>query len=183
MRCVADSEMIQDYTTDIIGVLWMQWMLNLRECFLPLALGVLTALSLGESLAVEYPVPDAEGREIEKLLTTQAACWNREDIDGFMQTYWKSDQLTFSSGGKTVKGWQATLDRYKKSYPSGSMGKLNFDGLEIDLLSSEVALVLGNWHLDIKGVKKGGNFSLVLKKIGGHWKIVHDHSSSLEPND
>ena len=125
-------------------------------------------------------VPDTEAERIETLLNRQVVCWNQEDLDGFMETYWKSNRLTFSSGGKTTRGWQATLDQYKKSYPAGSMGKLHFDGLEVDLLSKQVALVLGHWHLDDRGVKKDGNFSLVLKKIEGQWKIVHDHSSRLK---
>lgn len=127
-------------------------------------------------------------KEIEKLLTTQAECWNDGDIDGFMQTYWKSEDLTFSGGGNTTRGWQATLDRYKKSYPKDKMGQLTFDGLETTLLSGEAAMVLGKWHLLIpqeKGEdeKKDGNFTLVLKKIAGDWKIIHDHSSTLEPED
>jgi beta-aspartyl-peptidase (threonine type) len=126
--------------------------------------------------------------EIQQILTTQAACWNRGDIDGFMETYWKSEDLTFSGGGKTTRGWQATLDRYKKSYPKEKMGQLMFDGLEITSLSSESALVLGFWHLQMPTAEKGktelkeGNFSLVLKKFDGDWKIIHDHSSTDDSN-
>ncbi|MFM7710470.1 MAG: hypothetical protein ACKO5C_06105, partial [Ferruginibacter sp.] len=29
------------------------------------------------------------------LLHEQDACWNRGDLDGFMQTYWQSDSLMF----------------------------------------------------------------------------------------
>ena len=127
--------------------------------------------------------------EIESVLTTQSKCWNDGDIDGVMQTYWKSDDLTFSSGGKTTRGWQATLDNYKKSYPKDKMGTLTFDGLEVTILSEEAALVLGKWHLSIpqkdvdEDEKKDGNFSLVLKKVDQAWKIIHDHSSSLEVDE
>lgn len=130
--------------------------------------------------------------QIQQILTTQAACWNRGDIEGFMGTYWKSDELTFSGGGKTTRGWKATLDRYKKSYPKDKMGQLKFDGLEVSMLSADAALVLGFWHLK-QPVKitidaeektayqqKDGNFSLVLKKVDGDWKIIHDHSSTDE---
>ena len=123
---------------------------------------------------------DEVKQQIESLLASQDAFWNAEDIEGFMQTYWKSDDLTFSGGGNTTRGWQATLDRYKKSYPSGQMGKLHFDQLETTLLSENVALVLGRGYLDNRGEKKEGNFSLVMKKFADGWKIVHDHSSTLE---
>lgn len=118
--------------------------------------------------------------EIEAILKVQDEAWNAGDIEAFMQTYWKSEQLTFSGGGKTVRGWQATLDRYRKSYPREKMGKLRFDNLEVSALAESAALVLGNWYLEQGGQQKEGNFSLVMKKIDGQWKIIHDHSSTLE---
>ena len=134
-------------------------------------------------------VSQDDATEIETVLTTQSKCWNDGDIDGFMQTYWKSADLTFSAGGKTTRGWQQTLDRYKKSYPKDKMGTLTFDGLEVTMLSEESALVLGKWHLSIPqkdedaDLKKGGNFSLVIRKLKGDWKIIHDHSSTLEEEE
>ena len=120
---------------------------------------------------------------IKKVLNDQAECWNKKDLDGFMKSYWKSEQLTFSGGGKTTRGWQATMDNYKKSYPPEKMGRLNFEKLEITVLSPESALVLGNWQLDFDGEKKGGNFSLVLKKQNKKWMIIHDHTSTLNPEE
>lgn len=123
-------------------------------------------------------------KEIESLLTRQAAAWNAGDLPRFMQTYWKSDELTFSSGGKITRGWQATLDRYVKSYaPPKEMGTLTFDNLESTLIEKNAALILGDWHLKMKkGKDRDGNFSLVLRKINGQWRIIHDHSSKLEKN-
>ena len=122
----------------------------------------------------------AEPAKIQQLLTDQTKLWNEKDIEGFMQTYWKSKDLTFSSGGSTTRGWQATLDRYKSKYPPEKMGELRFDNLEVSVLSNDVALVLGTWHLKMKETAPEGNFSLVLKKLSGEWKIVHDHSSLKE---
>lgn len=121
-------------------------------------------------------------QRLAKLLREQTKSWNDGDLVGFMQTYWKSDQLTFSGGGLTTRGWQATLERYQKNYsPPKEMGKLNFDELEITLLPTESALVLGNWHLTLANNQhRRGNFSLVVRKIDGEWKIIHDHSSELK---
>ena len=140
---------------------------------------MLTCL-VSTSIARSDDDTDKVKQQIESLLATQDAFWNAEDIEGFMQTYWKSEELTFSGGGKTTRGWQATLDRYKQGYPSGQMGKLHFGQLETTLLSDNAALVLGRWYLDNQGEKKEGNFSLVMKKFDDGWKIVHDHSSTLE---
>ena len=49
-----------------------------------------------------------QAAKIEAVLHEQADAWNRGDIEAFMEHYWKSDSLTFNSGGKTTRGWQAT---------------------------------------------------------------------------
>lgn len=115
------------------------------------------------------------------ILERQAGAWNRGDIDTFMTDYWKSENLTFSSGGETRRGWDATRDRYKKRYPTpAEMGQLTFDSLECEPLGSDAALVLGKWHLARSSGPIGGNFSLVFRRIGGLWMIVHDHTSTKE---
>lgn len=120
-------------------------------------------------------------KEILAVFNRQVAAWNAGDLEEFMQTYWKSETLTFSGGGKTTRGWQATLDRYKKSYSSKElMGKLTFTDFEVTSLGQSSALALGRWHLERKKDSPEGNFSVVLQKFNGKWKIIHDHSSTLE---
>ncbi len=119
--------------------------------------------------------------ELNGVLQSQAESWNRGDIPAFMDAYWKSEQLTFCSGGKMTRGWEATRDRYLKNYPDKqTMGTLKFTELEVQLLDDAAALMLGRWHLT-RDKPIGGNFSLVWKKIEGKWVIVHDHSSSEMP--
>jgi beta-aspartyl-peptidase (threonine type) len=114
---------------------------------------------------------------LSRLLDEQTASWNRGDIAGFMQTYWNSPQMTFSSGGKTERGWQATLDRYRTRYPDQrAMGKLQFSDLETTQLSPDSALMLGRWSLE-KEKPVDGNFTLVWRRFPNGWKIIHDHSS------
>lgn len=129
--------------------------------------------------AVVQATPSPEAAEILKTLELQRVAWNRGDILAFMETYWKDDRLTFSGGGQTMRGWQATLERYQKNYPREKMGQLRFDQLECELLAPDAALVLGAWHLDLNGELKDGNFSLVMRKVAGRWLIIHDHSSTL----
>src|SRR5580704_13161935 len=78
---------------------------------------------------------------IRKVLEQQQAAWNRQDLEAFMVGYWNSPDLTFFSGAHESKGWQAALDRYKKSYQSAGheMGKLEFANLRIEMLGPEAA--------------------------------------------
>lgn len=118
----------------------------------------------------------------QDILDRQATAWNRGDIDAFMGDYWKSEELSFSSGGETTYGWQATYDRYRTRYDSPEkMGRLTFDGLACRPLGPEAALVRGNWQLVRPVGDVGGNFSLVFQRIDGRWVIIHDHTSVRPP--
>ncbi len=121
---------------------------------------------------------------LTNLLEAQKTAWNRGDLEGFMDAYWKSDQLAFSSGGRTTRGWQATLDRYKKKYQStGQMGHLEFSSLEVTGLGDAAAMMLGRWQLTENDHPAGGNFTLIWRKFGDQWKIIHDHTSVLDTAD
>ncbi len=116
-------------------------------------------------------------RDIENLLGGQARDWNRGDIEAFMQPYWHSQDLTFSSEGHVTRGWQSTLDNYRKRYPSrNAMGRLTFDHLEIIEIGNGAALVLGRWRLE-RNDPVGGVFTLVLRRHSDRWIIIHDHTS------
>ncbi len=120
-------------------------------------------------------------KELTDLLTNQATAWNDGDLERFMEAYWRSEKLTFSSGGNTTRSWQATLDRYRQRYGSKEkMGALKFSDLEVTPLGNEAALMLGRWNLIAEGQEFGGNFSLVWRKFDKEWKIIHDHTSSTE---
>ena len=66
-----------------------------------------------------------EIKAIKEILNAQKECWNNGDIDGFMEGYWNSEELIFTSlNHKPAFGWENTLERYKNSYPTKeSMGK------------------------------------------------------------
>lgn len=117
---------------------------------------------------------------IEAVLRAQQEAWNHGDVEAFMDHYLKSDDLTFSSSGKTTRGWKATLAGYRERYPTReAMGRLTLSGFEITPLGDVAALVLGQWKLDRQSEPVGGNFTLVFRKLDGHWVIVHDHTSRL----
>ena len=75
-------------------------------------------------------------KNIRALLQAQTKAWNSGDLEGFMQTYWKSDSLMFVGKSGVVWGWQQTLDNYKKGYPGKeAMGTLQFDIILVKALS------------------------------------------------
>lgn len=120
---------------------------------------------------------------IERVLDEQVAAWNRGDLEAFMEGYWRSPDLVFTSGGNVQRGWQTTLDRYRATYGNSpeTMGRLAFSDLEVHPLGDGAAWALGRWALDNAGRKIGGVFSLVFREVDGRWVIIHDHTSVDPP--
>jgi len=115
---------------------------------------------------------------IRALLQAQQEAWNRGDIDTFMVGYWKSDRTEFVGGSGILRGWQAVLDRYRKTYPDkAAMGMMTFSDLEITMLSPDSAYILGRWRLERDKDRPGGVFTLIAKKFPEGWRIIHDHTS------
>ncbi|GJL92530.1 nuclear transport factor 2 family protein [Hyphococcus sp.] len=116
---------------------------------------------------------------VRATLMAQAAAWNEGDLDGFMNGYWKNDELKFVSGGNITKGWDATLKRYRDRYSGGSgLGQLGFEKLDVELVTDNVAVVTGRFNLLNNGVNSTGLFTLVMRRDNGAWRIVHDHTSA-----
>ena len=115
---------------------------------------------------------------ILKVLENQRQAWNKGDIEGFMQYYWKSDSLMFVGKTGPKYGWQTTLNNYKKNYPDkAAMGYLDFKVVKLNLLDKTNAFMLGAWHLKRAKDNPGGYFTLWFRKFKDGWKIVVDHTS------
>ena len=116
-------------------------------------------------------------KELIRIHDLQREAWNEGNIEGFMAHYWKSKKMTYQTGDTRLQGWDALLARYKKVYPKGNMGTLEFTDLIIHVLSDDSAYVLGKWKLKTETWTKQGLFTTILKKMEDGWKIIHDHSS------
>jgi ketosteroid isomerase-like protein len=116
-------------------------------------------------------------QHIEALLNQQVVAWNAGDINQFMEGYWKSDSVEFI-GTSIVHGWNATLERYKKTYPSrDAMGVLRFELYSFQFIGKEGCLVTGKYFLTRKNDHPSGMFTLLFRKKNGSWVIVVDHTS------
>ncbi len=114
---------------------------------------------------------------ILKVIKAQETAWSNNDLEGFMDGYWKSDSLKFYGKNGLIKGWQHTLDNYKKGYPSKEhSGKLSFKIHDISPIEKGSYWVMGEYFLKRKVGDAQGVFIIIFKKIEGKWKIVADMS-------
>ena len=145
-----------------------------------LGLGLLGCAVGGPAAGTVKQDDAATRRAVVAVLTTQTAAWNRGDMPGFMQGYWHSDSLVFLGRKGPTYGWQRILDNYQKNYPNAAaMGQLDFSGLRVTPLTPGAAQVVGHWHIagPVAGDEQG-YFLLVLRRVGGEWKVVADHTNS-----
>ncbi len=119
-------------------------------------------------------------QQVREVLDRQQSDWNRGDVEAFMRGYEDSSSTTFV--GKTVtRGFAGVLANYRKNYPNQEkMGRLSFSDIEVQMLGSRHASVLGKFRLD-RPSQAGGNadgiFTLLFRKTRQGWKIILDHTS------
>jgi beta-aspartyl-peptidase (threonine type) len=128
---------------------------------------LLPAIVLGHAQIHSVSPSDADAA-IRTVLQSQVDAWNHHNLDLFMNGYWRSPELTFFSGTTETKGWEPTLERYRRNYQSEGhdMGTLSFSGLQVQLLGPESAFVRGKFQLVMPdGKQPHGVFTLVFRKF------------------
>jgi hypothetical protein len=121
---------------------------------------------------------EADIKAINKVLKKQRIAWSNNNLEEFMEGYWKNDSLKFYGSNGVTYGWENTLERYQKAYPTKEhTGKLNFRINAITKISEDAYYVLGEYHLKRDVGNADGIFMIILKQINGEWKIIADTSS------
>jgi hypothetical protein len=114
---------------------------------------------------------------ILSVMKLQEKAWSANDLEGFMQGYWKNDSLKFYGSRGLTRGWQQTLDNYKKGYPTKEhSGTLHFKINDISKIDEGSYWVMGEYFLKRNVGDANGVFIIIFKKIDGEWKIVADMS-------
>lgn len=100
-----------------------------------------------------------------------------------MDGYWRSDELVFESVAKdgtssTTRGWQPTLDRYKKRYDTpDKIGRLTFSDLDVKMTGPDAAVVNGRYEVLQKDARLTGSFVLDMRKMNENWYITRDRTT------
>ncbi|WP_440880705.1 DUF4440 domain-containing protein [Tenacibaculum sp. C7A-26P2] len=116
-------------------------------------------------------------KEIISVMKKQEEAWSKNDLEGFMKGYWKSNSLKFFGKNGLTEGWKNTLNNYKKNYPTKEhTGNLSFKISDISKINNGAYFVMGEYLLKKKQEKAKGVFMVIFKRINGKWKIIADMS-------
>ncbi|WP_339917206.1 nuclear transport factor 2 family protein [Yeosuana marina] len=144
----------------------------MKTYFLIFCTLIVSQISLAQS------TEEQDIKAIKSVLKEQRLAWSKDNIEEFMEGYWKSDSLKFYGSNGITYGWENTLERYKKAYPSEDhTGTLSFKINAVTKITDGAYYVLGEYHLKRNAGNADGIFMLVFKKIDGEWKIIADTSS------
>lgn len=119
--------------------------------------------------------------EITALLTRSAGNWNHGDLAAFMGDYADDSLTSYRSGAHFSYGWRPLFDHYQAAYfaPGKHRDSLTFEDVRVRALAPGVAFATAHFYLHRgDSLTASGPFTLILKKDGDRWHIVHDHTSS-----
>jgi len=117
---------------------------------------------------------------VQDILDAQAAAWNAGDLDGFMASYDRSPETSYIGSSGRIQGFDGIRERYAPSFePGAPRDSLRFVDLETRELDPRFGVATARYVLYRDGATTStGPFTLVLLRIEGTWRIVHDQSAA-----
>ena len=112
-------------------------------------------------------------------MASSAAAWNRGDLATFVGDYAAESTTTFISQGHAQHGFDWIRRNYEPGFAPGAIrDSLRFEEVEARALGPNYILATARYVL-FRGdsVTSSGPFTLVLRRAGATWKIIHDHTS------
>ena len=140
---------------------------------------VIGAASDAAAAAAAVRDPQLALRQICAMMNASAARWNAGDLHGFMQDYLPGEGTTYIGRRGVVRGPDAIEAGYAPRFQPGAMhDSLSFEDVEVDLLAPDLTNTIA-WYVLMRGdsLVARGPTSLVMRRVNGRWRIVHDHSS------
>ena len=138
------------------------------------------AQSSAEAKAVA--LAKAKEKEVQAVFDRLVEGINQVDAEKVMSVYYNDPKtLFFNYNGTATIGWQNMYDNRKTSYTKRSNVNLEITGLRIEMLSPTSAYASCKWkqtqEFEGKLEQSTGRMTLVFKKFGGDWKVLHLHTS------
>jgi ketosteroid isomerase-like protein len=112
---------------------------------------------------------------------------NDSDVEAVTSVYQNSPTtLYFNNNGSITRGWEQDKANRQARYPKTTNVKLIPTNVKIEMLGTAGALLTCQWTQtqDYEGKPEAasGRMTLVFKKIGKDWKIIHLHTSPDKPD-
>ncbi len=110
----------------------------------------------------------------------------KSDVEIVTGAYQNSPQtLYFNNNGSVTRGWEQDRKNREARYSDVTNVKLDLRDVRVEMLGTSGAFVSCLWTQtqDYKGTSESasGRMTLVFRKVGNAWKVVHLHTSPDNP--
>lgn len=131
-----------------------------------------------EKVANTIAEEEAIKKEIVANLFKSAEYWNNSDLENYMSSYPKREDVLMQSGTSRIYGYTKLYNMYSNLFKDvDKRGVLSFTDVEVTVFANDTAMEIGKFTLEFKdGKKRSAYFTAILKKFADGWKIIHDHS-------
>ena len=131
-------------------------------------------------------IPDAK-KDVETVFNRLVEGIKQVDADKVMSVYNNSDRiLFFNNNGTATLGWENMKKNRESLYANTKNVSLDITGLRIEMLGKDAAYATckrkQQQEYNDKLESASGRMTLVFRKIGSDWKIVHLHTSPDNPD-
>ena len=138
-------------------------------------LALITALAIVPSAAFAGPAEEAQDGFVK-----QRVAWNKGDIEGALDLYWPSPEMTWVSRAGVNRGFADFARAMRDEYYGRpeQMGIYSGEVLLAKEISPETGMIVVRWSIDRDGKRLMGGVSTQLwEQVDGAWRVVFEHSS------
>jgi len=139
-------------------------------------------------LAIDCAIAQAASAlraEVEPVVRAYVEAHNRGDAAAIADAYIQQPGVTSVGDGRIIRGWDRIREYYDQLdelTTAGGRLQIRVSSFDVVPLGPGYALVIASYGLtaalEATEVRQRGVMTLVLQKIGGQWKVIHDHSST-----
>ncbi len=150
-----------------------------------LVLALTLAVSGPPSLAAQQPSAASVRTEIQQAVRAYVDAINKADAATLVEMYSREAGVTSVGDGQITRGWDAIRSTADSIAGAEGKYKVATGSIDVSPLGTGYALALTSTILTVKSgdqeVQLRGAMTLLFKKIGAEWKIIHDHTSTVTP--
>lgn len=153
--------------------------------FLPLLLLILSSGTFGQKAAAGTRAADP-AKAVREAFDRLLDGIRQVDAAKVMGVYDNSPRtLFFNNNGSVTLGWDTMKTNRESSYAKTKDVTLDVEGVRVEMLGPAAAYVSCTWTQsqvhDGKLENASGRMTLIFKKTGKDWKVVHAHTSPGNP--
>ena len=161
-----------------------------KFALISLIIFALSCVAFGQKTSKAAKLAAAQATADEKAVRTAfedlLTGLRNASVDGVTNVYWNSPKtLYYNNNGSITIGWDQDRKNREARYPRTSNVKLDVRNVNVMMLGNGGAVVACQWKQtqDFEGNEESasGRMTLIFRKIGKDWKIVHLHTSPDNP--